>query len=280
MSHKTFLNKKHMRYRSIHKWKKPTECVGLLYFAQLMEELIFDYTNSTYKYSVMHSGTLAQEALSVLKEINNGNIKTPNINHICAELADNINRDIVASRLISIDAVAYIGTLKNPKSKPNEIKPIVELLALQLSRDEYLTKNIELLIDEVEHRQDLITIRRLTRSFITTLIAIGYSQKHIEKTLLEYFYPKNNTFIDNPTAIRGFIQKVIQNEREYKYIFRVSRLFDEAKEACSKRDIEIVKTLPPPINDLVPKKFAINIRTQSYAIVDKVNARDIYRGRE
>lgn len=269
-----------MRFRSLHKWTNPKGCVGLLYFAQLMEELIFDYSNSTYKYSVMHSPALAIEAVTVLKEIEKGNIRPPNLNHICAELADNIDRDIVAINIITIDKSSYIGILKNPKSKPSEIKPIIELLAIQLARDPYLKKNIELLVQEIENQQDLMTIRRLARSFITALIAMGHSQTHIEKTTLEYFYLDNGNKINSPSDIRGYIDRIIQNERDYKYIFRVSKLFDEAKAACLKTKIEIEKTLPDEIAKLIPSKFSINSNLQSFAILENIKARDIYSGRD
>lgn len=75
-----------MKYRKLDKWDAPAECVNLLYFAQLLDELFFDFTLDTYKPSAMNSSLLCEEALKVIEEINNGNIKKPNLQHVLDEL--------------------------------------------------------------------------------------------------------------------------------------------------------------------------------------------------
>lgn len=64
----------------------------LLYFAQLIDELLFDFSLDTYKPSAMNSSLLCVEALEVFKEVEDGNIKRPNFQHVLDELCANLKR--------------------------------------------------------------------------------------------------------------------------------------------------------------------------------------------
>lgn len=58
-----------MRFRSTRKWDDITNSKGLLYFAQLIDELLFDYTIDAYKPSAMNTALLASEAYSTFKKV-------------------------------------------------------------------------------------------------------------------------------------------------------------------------------------------------------------------
>lgn len=88
-----------MRFRNLRKWDNPAACQSLIYFAQIVDEMLFDFSLDTYKPSVMHTGLLCREAIQTVKEVELGNVKAPNIWHVTAELCVNFEKDPVASAL-------------------------------------------------------------------------------------------------------------------------------------------------------------------------------------
>ena len=111
-----------MRFRSLKKWDAPAASASLLFFAQILEEMLFDFSMDTYKASVMHSGLLCIEALQTINEVEAGNIAEPNIGHVIEELCANLEKDTVAQNLIKLPLESFLGTLRNKKAPTKDVK--------------------------------------------------------------------------------------------------------------------------------------------------------------
>lgn len=105
-----------MRFRNLKKWDNPADCSALVYFAQLLDEMLFDFSLDTYKASVMHTGLLCREAIQTIKDVELGNIKAPNVMHVTAELLANFEKDAVALALTPLPISAFQAVLQNPKT--------------------------------------------------------------------------------------------------------------------------------------------------------------------
>ena len=68
-----------MKYRILSKWTDPVASEGLVFFAQLLEELLFDYSLDTYKPSAMNSSTLCIEARRLIRDIEDDVIDKNNL---------------------------------------------------------------------------------------------------------------------------------------------------------------------------------------------------------
>lgn len=79
-----------MLYRNLTKWDDAAKTPSLLYFAQLLEEMLFEFSLDTYKPSVMHTGLLCSEARSTIEAVEAGTIKAPNIFHVTAEIFEHV----------------------------------------------------------------------------------------------------------------------------------------------------------------------------------------------
>lgn len=170
-----------MRFRNTRKWDDITSSKGLLYFAQLVDELLFDYTIDAYKSSAMNTALLAIEAYSTFKKVEEGIIMKPNLEHVTREFCSNLSRDMVAQSLLHVDMKGVINSLsKAPASHDSFIT--LDLVRKQMPIHLYKQRNEEMLISEITGAQNLGAIRSLTRSYMTTLLNFGYSAKYIEKT--------------------------------------------------------------------------------------------------
>jgi len=266
-----------MKYRTLSKWDNPTACHGLILFAQLVEELLFEYSLDTYKSSVMQTGTLCYEALLTLKEIEAGNIKSPNRNHVLAELCASYDKDEVAKSLISLPAASFMGILKNPKSSNGEVKTVVELLLQDVAYARYKKRNEDLLISEIEGAQSAANIRKLTRSYLTTLTWGGWSHKHIQEVARKFFHYGPDRIGDSK-AIRDFLSIFNDEQKKYIAIFRVKKTFADIANSCSKIGVSIENPLSGELNAF-EARLPLAETGEVYAVIRELQGKDEFAAR-
>ncbi|WP_214652978.1 hypothetical protein, partial [Vibrio anguillarum] len=97
----------------------------------------------------MNTSLLCEEALDVIEEIQKGNIKAPNLQHVIDELCENLSRDKVAQELLSIKLGQINAVLKDPKKSSEDKKIVIELVVRQINLKKYKSKNEELLISVI-----------------------------------------------------------------------------------------------------------------------------------
>lgn len=267
-----------MKFRSIVKWDDPANSHGLLYFAQLVEEMLFEFSLDTYKPSVMNTGLLCREAIQTIEQVEQGNIKAPNIWHVTAELRATFEKDPVAQELVAIPYSAFVPSLQNPKTPIKELQNVLELLAVQLSPSRYRAKAEDLLIQELVGTQSRASIRRLARTYVTTLIASGFSQKHIRDMVLDFFHFGSNR-ISGPEAIKEFFGLFPSEKGNFKAVFLVERVFESAASAFAPMNLLVTRELPTDL-DLTAFPSFVSIGDQrAYAIVSEIPARDVHSAR-
>ena len=60
-----------MQLKNIKQWVIKPELEGFLFFAQRIDELLFQYSLDTYKPSCLNSPFLAREAIAVAEDVEN-----------------------------------------------------------------------------------------------------------------------------------------------------------------------------------------------------------------
>ena len=268
-----------MKFQSLRNWKNPQNSSGLIFFSQLLEEMLFDFSLDTYKASVMHTGLLCKEAASVIKEIESGNIKLPNIAHVNAEFCAAFEKDDIARNLIPLPSSAFLPILKNPKSSLKEMQTIISFLALHLTNKKYRLQAEKLLEEQMDGAQSITEIRRLTRSYVTALMAEGFDQRRIKKSAYEYFYnqPAGN---DENNSIKGFFALFPIDSMIFNVYFRVDSIFEYLGEDVNPIGLKLSNYLPEEIDRLKHQKFFAQSVGAIFAIANDVKAKDIYSARE
>ncbi len=269
-----------MRFRNLKKWDDPEGCAALVYLAQLLDEMLFDFSLDTYKASVMHTGLLCREAIQTIKEVELGNIKAPNVSHVTAELLASFEKDTVAQALTPLPIAAFQAVLKNPKTPLKELSTVLELLSLQLSPHAYRLKVEELLVVELTGAASFSQIRRLARSYVTTLIAAGFSSAHLQKMTKEFFYYSANR-IGNNEAIRDYFALFSQKPRPFTVVIRLHKVFEHMAEAFTPLGVKIGRVAPAGIELSKFKSFigVADAGLNLYGVISKIDAFDIYGAR-
>ena len=263
-----------MRYRSIAKWDKPTESENLLFFAQLLEELLFNFSLDTYKPSALNSSLLCSEALDVIEEIDNGNIKKPNLNHVLKELCESLSRDDVTKSLLTLELSQINSVLLDPKKSISDKKVVVELVQRQIYLKKYKERNEELLTEIIVGEKNFSQIRSLARSFATTLLNLGYGSDWLYKITLDFFYYDKNRIADN-SAIKDFLEFFDGEPFEYMVILKGCNLFEKISNSCEKFKVQILGSLSELEIDTSDHDFTVG--SQEVLIqVNNIKARDIH----
>ncbi|WP_219013314.1 HEPN domain-containing protein [Shewanella algae] len=227
-----------MKFRSLRKWDDIENSKGLILFAQMVDELLFEFTLNTYKPSAMNTSLLIREAIQTHKAVEAGTIQKPNLGHILNELCENLDKDIVAQSLLFVDVKGIKATLKDPKSSGSSILTCIKLLENQIPLNRYKNKNEELLIECICGDQNPSKIRGFTRSYITTLLNSGYSEKYIQKLSRSYFHYSDDRISGN-SAIKDYLELFNKEVQEYFVIYRAPGYFKHFIKGAAKIGITV-----------------------------------------
>lgn len=267
-----------MKFRYLDTWDDPDNSKALIYFSQLLEEMLFDYSLDTYKPSALNTSLLCFEALSVIDDIDNGVVKKPNIEHVISEFTESLKRDFVAEELMSLDIKMVLSTLQNKTKSLSERKTVLELVWSQIKMPSYREKNEELLINAIKNNSDLNLIRALTRSYITTLINYGFTSSWLHEATINYFHDDGNR-ISNNDAIEDFINLFNLESKEFTAIYKATNIFSTISDSCEKLKMEVTKEVDD-FNDAINEEEYLLEDNEVYVVVKSIKSKEIYSARK
>jgi hypothetical protein len=272
-----------MKYPDLNKWKYNPDLEGLLLFAQLVEELLFDFTIDTYKVPAMNSHGLSDELYQTISEVESGAIKLGAIKPIREELCDRLTKDHVAISILGSVRDALISCL-NRNDSIAEIKVRAELLKNKLD-NEYLAENKKLLketLADIRQKEKIISI---TKTLVTELINIGYSQEYIYFETINFFFAgRFPSVIDNISLIDDYLGQFLGKELDFIAVFRVSENFNQLKDFVEDAGMKIQSDVPS-IRLIGKATRATNFLSKNeslplYLIIDNIKACDVFSARE
>lgn len=272
-----------MKYPNLKKWKYSSELEGLLFFAQVVEELLFDYTIDTYKVPAMNVHTLCKELCQTIDDVESGAIRQGAIKPIIEELCDRLTKDYAATNLlggIRDELISYL----NRNDSIAEIKVRAELLRSKLE-NKYLDETKRLLKETLEDAKQKEKIISLARALITELIDIGHSPEYIYFTTIHFFFDgRYPAVIDSASSIDNYLKRFTAKELNLMVIYRVSDNFRELKEFAAANNMSIESDIPSiklvNVSQGVTDFLSENQSLPLYLIMKSIKACDLYAARE
>lgn len=232
-----------MKAPDLKKWDLKPEIEGLLFFAQLINEMLFDYTLDTYKIPALNSRTIAQELLYAIQEYEANLLREGTINPIVMELVDRLNKDPVAKEIIKDYFEEIIESLKKEQAIP-KIKSKVSLLINKME-GRYFSLLKRLLKKAILSSREKEDITRVARNYIIELIDKGYSPQYIffesERFFFTGRYPEK---INNPEVIDDYFDIFSGEERIFHVVYRAVRSFGLIRGYAPNLGIEILENAP------------------------------------
>jgi hypothetical protein len=266
-----------MRLKNLDKWKLNPSLDGLLFFAQRMDELLFDYSLDTYKPPALNAPTLCLEALNLVIDIENELIDKANLVHVLDELEWSIQHDDVAKSLLDANLDYYI--IKNEETKLAEVKLRLEVLSRTLEPTRYLHATFTSLHAHIT-RIEKKAIDACSRNIITILTNMGVSKQQLFNTTNEFFFSPNGTAIDSPEVISDFFKQITPQSHEYEVYFSVSSLIKEVSGSVEAFRIQILDKLPDEVAKVASECDFDKSADEVFVSITRIRAYDKYSARQ
>jgi hypothetical protein len=231
-----------MRNLSTSHWEDISKLQGLLYFSQLVDEMLFDYTLDSYKPRALNSRLLCIEALSTMREINDGFVPQKNIQSVLEELKWSLKKDVAAKRMLGAKYQEYFDRIKPNDIKLYEVKTIVEYLKNTFSRRKYLNQIIECLKEYIHDGKEKEKISSLTGSFLTELINQGYHPNHIYYQNSKFFFDSTKrSQIKSADDLNQFFELFDFEPGEFTVVFIGGIIFRDFRDTLNVFDVVVTK---------------------------------------
>lgn len=266
-----------MKFKNLKRWKLVPELDGLLFFAQRMEELLFDYSLDTYKPAALNASFLCIEALGIVDDIEEGAMDIANLRPIVEELEWSIQNDKIAKELLQLPATYYLQDIDTVKI--SEVKLKLEVLGRTLDPHRYLERCYQRLHEHVRQSEKK-NIETVAKNIVTTLLNLGMSKQILYERTREFFFAPDGSDLESVDALTDFLEFIYPYSHLADVYFVVSALIRKAGSAVDEFDISILDALPEECAAIAQVYEFAPGPDQVVVQVGDVRAHDVYSARD
>jgi hypothetical protein len=214
-----------MKCKKSNHWTNKTNQAGLLFFAQVLDEALFDYTLDSFKPQALNPRLICIEILKLIESINSGLLKAPSLKPVIEELVHGLSQDVAIREMLGVKLDRIVERIRANENNLKDLKVTIAHLYHHLDNKKYLEKIQSLLIELIPANQEKEHIYYLTKTYLTELINYGYNPGHIYyKTNLHFF---NKDHPVNDLDPKPFFELFDFNKRKYSIIYRANDIFKE-----------------------------------------------------
>ncbi|HOP10415.1 MAG TPA: hypothetical protein PK629_02885 [Oscillospiraceae bacterium] len=264
-----------MKKGDISSWKNVDQCMNLLFFAQLVNELLFDYSIPSNRISTLNSHFLCYDAINAINAIENKGVPEGTLRPIIEELYNSLNKDTLFA-LLNESPLDFFVKYNNKKYQKiyntNELNFNDSKIIIKALNDKFFSKNsyyenlmneiIKIIIDNnVEKQNDLF---KLTKSILTELVNLRYSPAFIYEYTNKYFFRKKN--IEDPRQIIDYFSIFTFKPNNYSVIFIIDNKVAEFIEHFDGLNCE--DSFNPKTTLNIEKNFLKKRKYETYLNID------------
>ncbi len=264
-----------MQLKIVKEWHEKEQFSNLLFFAQKMDELFFDYTLDTYKPPALNSIFLCREAIELIKDIEIDVIDSANLEHVLDELEWSLSLDPVAKILLNAPIKKFI--LRGESVKVSDTKLRLEVLSKVLDPLEYLEICELLLIDYIEggSKKDIV---KISNCFASTLINMGVSKQHLYQQTQKFFFYGDE--IKEIKELRDYFYLISVTSHHYEIYFIVSKMITDVSESIPAFDLQVLDEIPPIVKDVAVQNHFQPTDAEVWVEVKDIEAYDRHSARQ
>ncbi|WP_153020025.1 hypothetical protein [Methanoculleus horonobensis] len=291
-----------MRKPQIENWSSNPDLDNLLFFAQLLEEMLFDYTIDSYKAPIFNTHALCSELLVVLSEVETGFLQPKAANPILEELTWNLKNDFVGKEILGLrypKVIERLNSYKVVKGAPPQVsskpaqsndsnseakiptrKVFSEVETLNQIFDVYYLDAVKRsLLSHISGGDEKKKINFLACTFISELQHLGYSQQYLFRETRRFFF--SGAPIETVDQVNEFLSKFSGDRKKWVVLFRVDEQFRNLDQAKVGTECEILEEIPiSPHMNAYESKFIRNKRdNQIFMSFKNIDALDPFHAR-
>lgn len=268
-----------MKYREPKYWKYEKKLEGLLYFSQVLNEVLFDYSIDTYKPNALNAHSITHEALSLLRKVRSKHIPDGNLKPVREELLLLIRKDLVVKSLLN-EKLAHYSKLIKEANNIDDLYYSIYSIHTYLSDKKYLEEVKRLLTETVIEGKRKRDIFFLTRVFVTELMNYGYSKSYLYNLTNQFFFQEKDNEIDNVDVISEFLNLFDFKEQKFDVFIQAPAIFWDFRKSLKEVDVKMSKTIKHTDKNVILKSFSKQKKsTDIYLIIKDVEALDHFSAR-
>ena len=222
-----------MKKGNLEHWENYDKYTNLLFFSQLVNELLFDYSIPSNRVSTLNSHYLCLDAMSAIEGIEKHGVPEGSLKPIMEELYSALKKDPIYSEknnspldfFVKYQGDRYVFSSRVSDLNYEELKKTAEALhTYYFSESKYYDSLKESITDIVTNNKTdkQKELFRLVKSLLTELMNMGYSLSYIYEVMRKnYWAPKNN--LTSAEDIKRFFDAFSLKDREYEVILKVNR---------------------------------------------------------
>lgn len=256
-----------MKYKNVSHWKNLVDQEGLLFFAQIFDEALFDYSLDSYKPQALNIRLLCIETLQTIDNITQGLIKKQNLTAILEELKWSMNMDFALKQIIGEKFDPILENIQQNENNLTRLKTTIHLLYHNLDNKKYLKKLEEILIEKLPQNKEKELIYHLTKAYLTELINYGYNPNYIYYVLNNHFFNRNHPVQEASPEI--FFKKFDFIATKFDVVYKVSNVFEEFGSIGKELSFEITKQCTHQTKNSEEIKFIKSVKKDEVFITIK-----------
>lgn len=256
------------------KWKITDELNGLLLFAQLIEEMLFNYTIDSYKVPALNTKSRCFEILSAISDIKEERLQKGTLKPMLEELAWSLENDIVSQKMLGSNFQNHVIYLKSGKTNIYSLETRINYI-LKLLGDRYLDQIKEEIKEILQKPTKKKQIEILTRLFVTELINEGFSESEIYHESKCFFF--NSSKIVSIDIINDYFKKFSPKNKKWEVIIKGETEFNLIKDFAKCNNIKISPKTPKLKKNIKKEKDFLNkTENEVYIIFNEIEAYDVH----
>ncbi|MGZ5199714.1 MAG: hypothetical protein ACXWC4_08065 [Telluria sp.] len=246
------------------------------FFAQRLDEMLFDYSLDSYKAPALNAPYLTREALALITDIEEGVLDYANLSHVLEELVWSVQNDRLAKSLLDSD-IEYYTAIANAGELPS-LKLRLEVLERTLNPHRYREAVfVELGAKIVAGEKQAID--SLARTLITTLINTGVSKQYIYTVLQQTFFQEGPP-IQDESVIHVFFEAISARIHTFDVLLIASKNIEQVAESISAFRLTIAGDHSPEMRETaLAHQFAPG-EDEIYILATGIEAHDVYSARQ
>lgn len=271
-----------MKRGDLRRWTNTGGCVNLLFFSQLVNELLFDYSIPSNRVSTLNSHFLCLDAQSIVDSVERHGILEGTLKPVMEELYSEIKKDPVFSTrddtpldyFVKYQSEKYVPVGRVSEMNYSDLAKTSRSIATHFFTGNSYYESLKSMIINIVLRNDTTEqqmLFRLVKSLLTELMNAGYTLRYIYSIMNKLFW-NSSVDINTPENIHQFFSAFDFTEKEYEVVFKVNRKRME-KFVSYIDDMDFVEAMDERFSSHDERHFFMKKNWESFICI-KYNALD------
>lgn len=264
-----------MRKKKILRWNYVPQMEDMLFFANILDEMTFNYTLDSFKASVHNIFSLIRECIETINDIDKETIKKGALPPVIEEVKDEMEKDSIMIQVCKTNRLDLLLPKIDNNTERDELRTILEMFissSIVKQYNELIKKTLSETIKAAANQKK--KIEKLSRQFVAQMKFMGYPNASIYKKTKDFFFSPN-TNIQSVNNIDTFLSLFDFDQQEYVVCLFGCHLYDYIKNSLQNVGIDINNTFVPSQWDASFANYD-TLQNQSKYILVKIEGYDEY----